>query len=279
MWPERRLKLLVPPDAIGLEGFKALLEILGLGYSVEWENITREQSLHNLGENVEQNLEQRAQEFGEPIITDLICWPGLPGSKQVQSVPQKPGVSVTSLTEFLERVWQAEHILTVDPPYVCLGEKPLLWVILHRAGFAPSLLWGEEGQAWQEIRGEGTVWIVPGSWLKQVSGEKPPGQRLKHTKITWEIRPESLDFYETGEPLKFRGSLPRWTQAHEEQGFCQAVAQALGLGVSWSDVRRTLGYEQSKQGWLTDDFGRTQRPDRERLSPPEINDMENRRAG
>ncbi len=271
VWPERRLKLLAAIGAAGLEGFQALLGVLGLKYTVEWEDVNGQQVVHNQGEGF--------QALEESIITDIIVWSGIPQFEPMRSEAQKRGITVMSPTEFLQKLWRVEHILPVDPPFARIKDKPLLWVILHEAGFAPSLLWYEDKLGWQGIQGEGTAWVVPGDWLVQVSQGTLLGQRLKQQERSWVIGTQSIDFYETGEPLKFRGSMPRRPEPVSEQGACQAVAQALGLGISWMDIRRTLGQEQSKQGWLTDDFGWTQGPDREELPAAEINDVEDRRAG
>ncbi len=271
VWPERRLKLLAATAAAGLEGFQALLRVLGLEYTVEWEDANGQQVVHNQGEGF--------QALEESIITDIIVWSGIPQLEPMRSEAQKRGITVMSPAEFLQRLWQVEQILPVFPPFTGIGDKPLLWVILYEAGFAPSLLWYEDKLGWQGIQGEGTAWVVPGDWLVQVSQGTPLGRSLKQKELSWVIRTQSIDFYETGEPLKFRGSMPRWPEPLSEQGACQAVAQALGLGISWMDIRKTLGQEQSKQGWLTDDFGWTQGPDREELPAAEINDVEDRRAG
>lgn len=278
VWPERRLKILASPGAAGLEGFQALLGILGLKHDVEWTGL---QEQAEPTKDMEVHKTSWFRVFEEFITTDLIIWPGFLEleHRQRQREALDQGITVMSPLQFLESCWQAEHILAVYPPFACIREKPVIWTILQEAGFAPSLLWYEDESGWQGIQGDGPYWIVPGNWFTQISEQKLFGRPVKQGESSWVIRPDCIDFYETGERLQFRGCMPRWPEPLEEQSACQAVAQALGLGVSWLDIRRALGLEQSTQRWLMHDFGRTQGPDREELSVKQTDDLENRRAG
>ena len=276
VWPERRLRVLAPLGAEGLAGFQGLLAILGLKHDIE-QNGWQEQT--EAGKDTDVHKKSQFGLFEEFITTDLIVWPEIPDSAQRQREAQARGITVMSPQEFLECCWQADHVLPVYPPFACAAGKPLLWSILREAGFAPSLLWYEDGPGWQGILGDGPYWVVPGDWLSQIAQNKALGRKTQRPDLAWVIRPESIDFYQTGLSLRFCGSLPRWSEALTEESVCSAVAQALELGIGWPDIRRALGLEQSTQGWLRNDTGGTQGPDRTELSLKQTDDLENRWAG
>ncbi|MHB1652124.1 MAG: hypothetical protein ACYCVD_06545 [Desulfitobacteriaceae bacterium] len=265
MWPERRLKLLATPDAQGLAGFQALLQIVGKKYT-QGDPL---QEIHSY------------DEWGGEIITDLIIWPDVAAAADYSRRGSELGQQVMGPGEFLKNLWQTEVILPVNPPYPQAGERPILWLILREAGFAPSLLWQDKAGTWFGEYGQGLDWVVPGDWLAELARESFFGRQRSRAQITWVVRENRIDYYEVCERLQFRGFVPRWPEPLEEQEACQAIAQALELGVSLFDVRSALDsiWKNTRQGCQGDDIGWAQGPGGTELSSEEFNDLEDRRTG
>lgn len=229
----------------------------------------------------------------------MIVWPGVSG--EAAERVRIPGMRSLSPEEFLAEIWQDEVLLPVFPPLVGIGGKPLLWVILREAGFAPSLLWLDSDGVWYGEKAPGLGWIVPGVWLREMAGERRLGREGPKEPVSWVVRPDRVDFYAaSGVPGKGRylGALPRWPEPGEETEACGSIAQALGLGVAWADVRQALqslwpgeqllafkelrpsaAWRTETEGSQPDGVRRVQRQSGAQLPTEEFNDLEDRRAG
>lgn len=268
MWPERKLKLLVTSASNGLAGFQAFLNTIKTKNVVE---IVHNQPIpsNDLGE------------FEPEVFTDIVIWPDVPLLEEEVIRGRNLGRQTMLPQEFLHDWWQTEVVLPVNPPFVCVGERPILWAILEEAGYSPSLVWENSSGSWNGHLGQGLGWVVPGNWLAKIGEQEAFGRQQKKPEITWVVREDKIDFYEVRERLVFRGSTQRWPEPVEEQAACQGIAQALELGVSWSDIARALStvWQNIRQEWQLNEIGLVQGQGRTELSTEKLDNMEDRWAG
>ncbi|KLU60459.1 hypothetical protein CEB3_c33100 [Peptococcaceae bacterium CEB3] len=328
MWPKRKVKLLALQDAVGLREFQALLKAVGLPYVVEepgtrihkgksvfWdtdpdENVSNEKVSDGevpYGEVLDGEVSDREALDGEGpyaevpdgVCTDLIVWPGM--SADIAERARIAGMRLMSPEELLAEIWRDELLLPVFSPSVGIGGKPLLWVILREAGFAPSLLWQDGNGVWQGEKSPGLGWIVPGVWLREMAGDRRLGRERPAEPVSWAVRADRVDFYavsRVSERERYLGAVPRWPEPTEETEACGSVAQALGLGVAWADVRQALqslwpgeqllalkelkpsaAWRTETEGSQPDGVRRVERQSGVQLPTEEFDDLEDRRAG
>jgi hypothetical protein len=214
-----------------------------------------------------------------------LFWPEVPVTELNSEGPVRGCLKKQTIQDFLTGLWEGEILIPLSGPAALWEERPLLWEILHKAGFEPSLLW-HNGDNWLGERGRGVIWIVPLSWLKSVAGERVMGRPvvLQSNQASWRVRGQDVDFYADRDCRRFLGTLPRRPEQDMEQAAYDAIMLSLNLGVSWFDVKQVAGKVwNNESGKLPrckdDDIGQFAGAQSKELPFTGFDNLENRWAG
>ncbi|KLU64986.1 hypothetical protein DEAC_c29530 [Desulfosporosinus acididurans] len=282
MWPRRRLLLVAPSGAPGIDGARALFKEFNLDF-VELDPAGPEISSVSSQDWLEKPFACSANEIGP--FTEVVVWPGL---DDVDWRPQqilKYSLSVQSINVYLHNFFENEIVIPFSEQEVLTEGYPLAGHILKEAGFEPSILWQTKDRTWKCEERPGFIWVLPDSWLSMLAGKETMGRCLANSssEVLWKRNEMGIDFYR-GEGETYVGHLPRRPNPAEEPSAAASIAMCLNLGVSWLDITFAL-----KSAWtdniMTDNlrwngngFGWNARTCGEELLTEGVNDMENRRT-
>lgn len=259
MWPKGKILFLVPRGSSGWQGVISLLHALHRNVLMRETGPDEPVDLADLLPAVEAGITDGG-------ATEILYWPGVDEEDPYRQWGLTRGILQTEVSQFLQRYWEEEVIL---PSSVVSKEgEPVLWQILHNAGFEPSLLWEKENGEWEVQIGNGIHWIVPETWLKEYWQGSTFGRLpyLYYPESFWSIHGDLVEYYRDQKGYEYLGSIKAYQDRDLEEGIYSVVLQALQLGVPWRNIRRT--YEalleidhtgpQENIRWYTDEFTRAE---------------------
>ena len=257
VWPRRTIKLVASSAAPGIDGVRALLK------GSELKFFESDPSTEELTEGFTESWWEKPLECNSTSTstfeesspaTELVFWPGTTEYNLCREKALAQGLTQHSIQSFIHNILEDDLILGISETTVIIEERPLLGHILNEAGFEPSLLWPAADGQWQCERKQGTLWLLPESWLVELglTEDRPLGRDTEWASenATWVARDTRVDFYRRQNTLKYVGQLPRWPEPLEEQEAYQTIAKCLDLGVSWRDIRLALSSIWSERAQL-----------------------------
>ncbi|MHB8124314.1 MAG: hypothetical protein ACYDEJ_01505 [Desulfitobacteriaceae bacterium] len=270
MWPRRKIRLVTTASSSGLKGVQTLLEALKIEYDLcSWSE-----------EYVEENLE-----IEDVCVMEGVFWPEVPEAELKSEGPVRGCLKKQTIQDFLHNLWEGEILIPVSESSVLWKDRPLLWELLHKAGFEPSLLWQNEEQ-WLGERGRGIIWVVSANWLSLLAGKTFMGRPrvLINEQTSWRIHEQRVDFYAGADCHKFLGVLPRWSEQASEQAAYETIGLTLDLGVSWFDIKQVLAKVRNSElrespRCKDDDSGQFAGAQSEKFPFTGFDNLENRWAG
>ena len=288
MWPRRKIQLIAPSTAPGIEGVRAVLKGMQLEFSETkstTECLSEEITVPWWESSMDCNITSTAEESGP--ATELVYWHEGTEHDLWRKKALELGIKQQSIQSFIHTILEDELILRVSEPTVLVEGRPLIGHILNEAGFEPTILWPAADGKWQCDRKQGLHWLIPESWLLGLMEGNPLGRNPAPVdkKASWVVRETRVDFYQTQESLKFIGQIPRWPEPMEEQSAAQTIAQCIDLGVSWWDIKMALSMIWKSINMSDnlrcniDDFGWNAGACREKLPAATFDHVEDRGAG
>ncbi|MGC7870353.1 hypothetical protein ACPUYX_02350 [Desulfosporosinus sp. SYSU MS00001] len=281
MWPRRRVLLIAPSGAPGIDGARAFYKEINLDF-LEIDPAATELSPVSSQDWLEKPFACGANETGP--FTEGVVWPGLDDDWRPQQILDY-SLPVQSITVYLHNFFKDEVVIPFSEQEVLAEGYPLAGHILKEAGFEPSILWQTKDGTWKCEERPGFIWVLPESWLLMLAGKETMGRSVAESspEVLWKRNEMGIDFYR-GEGETYVGHLPRWPDSAEEPSATASIAMCLNLGVSWFDITLAL-----KSAWadniMTDNlrwngngFGWNARTCGEELPAEGFNDLENWRT-